>query len=640
MANTANLALPFIEAAQAQKHVTHNQALRVLDAVVQLAVVAVNSAPPGEPADGERHIVGPAPSGVFTGHENEIAVFQDGGWTFLAPRAGWRAWDIAAETLRIWSGSAWVEFTTAGPDDRVTVDYLGVGEPHDNTSTDTSNRLVVRGSRATFFAIPDSETPGTGDFKVQISKEALANSASFFLSNNFSARAEVGLIESDDFQIKVSPDGSTFYEGLSIRRTDGHVGLAGFIADSNDFGVKATNMMFDKRTDDIRALFNKAAAGDEASIAFQTNFSPRAVFGLIDDDHFRVKVSPDGSTFYPGLVINKDNGFVAFHDTPDAFNKLLVSGENIMFTNGGQLNFNMSKGAAGDNLQLIFMTNFSQRAAFGLLADDDFCIQVSPNGSNFFRTLRAHRNLYGRATVRDSARRQASEWRPRPNSTTVDQLGLGMTISAGTATAAAVASTTMWTQAKRAMFASAAAAGSSVQVHGNDLVVYLGNSGERGGWFLLIRFAVDVYPAQTRVFAGLRGALTAIGNVNPSTLTNVIGIGYDSGETQMSLIHNDGAGGATKTGLGAGFAVGGHEFYELMLAAEPNSSEVKYRVERLNGANVATGTINTDLPANTQFLTPVLWGNNGTTASAITLGFACMYLENASLFGSRGFATE
>ncbi|MEX2126980.1 MAG: DUF2793 domain-containing protein [Xanthobacteraceae bacterium] len=550
---TPNLALPFIEAAQSQKHVTHNDALRIIDAVVQLAVAGVTSAPPGAPADGERHIVGPAPSDAFAGHENEIAVWQDGAWVFLTPQVGWRAWDADADLLRIWNGSAWIEFTTAGPDDRVTVDYLGVGTAADETSTDTSNRLTVRGSRALFDAIPESETPGSGDFKVQISKEAVGKTASFFFADNFSGRAELGLIADDDFRLKVSPDGA----------------------------------------------------------AFSTSF-----------------------------VIDKDTGNVALADLSDANNRLLVNGQNVLLTNAGELNLSMSKGAAGDNLQLIFNTNFSQRAAFGLLGDDDFCVQVTPDGSNFYRTVRAHRNLFGRATIRDAARRQDSEWRPRPNSTTVDQLGLGLTLNVGTATVAAVSSTSFWTNAKRILYASAAGAGSSAQIHGNDLVVWRGNSGDRGGFFLLMRVAFEVHQAQARMFAGLRGALTAIGNVNPSTLTNVIGIGYDSAETQMALIHNDGANGATKAALGAAFVVGGHEVYELMLACEPFGSAIQYRVERLNGGDVATGTISTDIPAATQFLTPVLWGNNGTTAAAVQIGFARMYLENASMFGSRGFALQ
>ncbi len=39
MTNTPYLGMPFIEGSQAQKHVTHNEALRILDAVIQIGVL-------------------------------------------------------------------------------------------------------------------------------------------------------------------------------------------------------------------------------------------------------------------------------------------------------------------------------------------------------------------------------------------------------------------------------------------------------------------------------------------------------------------------------------------------------------------------------------------------------------------------
>lgn len=47
---TPRLDLPFIESAQAQKHVTHNAALERLDAIVQLRVRAFGAVPPPPPA--------------------------------------------------------------------------------------------------------------------------------------------------------------------------------------------------------------------------------------------------------------------------------------------------------------------------------------------------------------------------------------------------------------------------------------------------------------------------------------------------------------------------------------------------------------------------------------------------------------
>jgi hypothetical protein len=251
--STPNLLLPFIEAGQAQKHVTHNEALRVLDALTQLAVIAVSADPPGAPAPGERHIVGASPTGAFAGHANEIAAWQDGAWTFFAPRAGWRAWNAADAALLIWNGSIWTDLSAgggggegdvSGPDGGVAdgdlalfdgatgkaikggrgaISHLGVGAAPDATSTDTSNRLVVRGNRALFDAIPAAETPGSGDIKLQISKEAAGNSAAFFFATAYSGRAEFGLVEGDDFVLKVSANGADWLEAMRFDGTSGRV---------------------------------------------------------------------------------------------------------------------------------------------------------------------------------------------------------------------------------------------------------------------------------------------------------------------------------------------------------------------------------------------------------------------------------
>ena len=51
MSNSTHLQLPYIEAAQAQKHVTHNEAIRKLDAIVMLSVLDRDLAtPPGSPS--------------------------------------------------------------------------------------------------------------------------------------------------------------------------------------------------------------------------------------------------------------------------------------------------------------------------------------------------------------------------------------------------------------------------------------------------------------------------------------------------------------------------------------------------------------------------------------------------------------
>lgn len=108
MSETLHLKLPYLEAAQAQKHVTVNEGLRALDALVQLSVKsrALNT-PPSTPVEGDRYIVATAPTGAWSAAAGEIAAFVDGVWRFFAPQTGWRAFDENAGEFVYWSGSAW-----------------------------------------------------------------------------------------------------------------------------------------------------------------------------------------------------------------------------------------------------------------------------------------------------------------------------------------------------------------------------------------------------------------------------------------------------------------------------------------------------------------------------------------------------
>ena len=95
MTDTANLGLPCIDAAQAQKHVTHNEALRLLDTLVQLAVLDRDlTAPPGSPSEGQRWIVKAGATGAWAGYDADVAAWQDGGWQFSTPKMGWIAYVV------------------------------------------------------------------------------------------------------------------------------------------------------------------------------------------------------------------------------------------------------------------------------------------------------------------------------------------------------------------------------------------------------------------------------------------------------------------------------------------------------------------------------------------------------------------
>jgi hypothetical protein len=210
MTNSTNLALPYIAAAQAQKHITHNEAVRALDVIVQLSVLDRDlTEPPGAPGDGERYIPASGASGAWAGKDLNIAAWQDGAWAFFAPRAGWLAWIADEQVLLVWDGSGWQGASAVAGVNPVSGGLLGV-----NATADTTNRLSVSSSAVLF-------NHATGDVRVNLNKQDADDTAAFIFQTGFSARAEIGTLGSDDFVFKVSPDGATFHESFRIACTSG-----------------------------------------------------------------------------------------------------------------------------------------------------------------------------------------------------------------------------------------------------------------------------------------------------------------------------------------------------------------------------------------------------------------------------------
>ena len=112
MTESAKLRIPYIAASQAQKHVTHNEALTLLDTLVQASVIDKDlTTPPISPAEGDCYIVAATGTGDWTGWDNRIARFIDGEWRSYLPGAGdghgWIVYVQDEETLYVFDGTAW-----------------------------------------------------------------------------------------------------------------------------------------------------------------------------------------------------------------------------------------------------------------------------------------------------------------------------------------------------------------------------------------------------------------------------------------------------------------------------------------------------------------------------------------------------
>lgn len=216
---SALLGLPYLMPAQAQKHVTHNEALQRLDALTQLVVEEIGAnTPPVTPIEGAVYALGTAPSGDWAGQAGQLAYRTDGGWLFLEPKEGWRAWDLAAGALRSYQSGAWLE----GDFELQNLSGVGIG-----ATSDTTNKLAVSSDAVLF------NHNGAGH-QVKLNKATVSDTASLLYQSGFTGHAEMGLTGDTDFHIKLSPDGSTWTEALVLDATSGLASGAAVQADALD----------------------------------------------------------------------------------------------------------------------------------------------------------------------------------------------------------------------------------------------------------------------------------------------------------------------------------------------------------------------------------------------------------------------
>ncbi|WP_210260994.1 DUF2793 domain-containing protein [Enterovirga aerilata] len=216
MSETPNLGLPLLAAAQAQKHVTHNEALLALDALVHCAVLDRDlSAPPASPAEGDRYLVPAAPGGAWAGHAGEIAAFSAGAWAFHAPQPGFLCFAADEAVLLVFDGAAWAPAVPAALQNLA---RLGIG-----TSADAANPFSAKLNKALWTALGTGEG-GTGDLRCTLNKEAASQVLSVLFQSGYSGRAELGLVGDDDLQLKTSADGTAWSEAMRVK-ADGKVGI-------------------------------------------------------------------------------------------------------------------------------------------------------------------------------------------------------------------------------------------------------------------------------------------------------------------------------------------------------------------------------------------------------------------------------
>lgn len=217
---TPRLQLPWLMPAQAQKHVTVNEALARLDLLVQPSVLSRSQyVQPADPAEGEGYILPSVSEGAdWSLHpEGALLVFHEGVWTPVTPWPGFSAYVQDEALTLVHDGAAWAP-VSAQIRALDGLERLGVG-----ATPDDYNRVSIRSSAVLLAPDPD----GTGDVRLVLNKATPAATSSLVFQSGWSGRAEIGLSGEDAVSLKVSEDGAVWREALKVVPADAEVSVSG-----------------------------------------------------------------------------------------------------------------------------------------------------------------------------------------------------------------------------------------------------------------------------------------------------------------------------------------------------------------------------------------------------------------------------
>lgn len=217
--DSARIALPYLAAGQMQKHVTLNEALTRLDALVQAAVISrTTTEQPADPGDGALYILpDDAEGAAWEGRpEGALMRFEAGGWTLVPAPDGMVVVVLDAGELVVRHDGDWRPIgELLGEIQQLT--RLGLG-----TTADADNPFAAKLNKALWTAL-ETDSGGDGDLRLTLNKQTSSDVLSLLFQSGYGGRAELGLIGDDDLRLKVSSDGSTWHEALSVDRATGRV---------------------------------------------------------------------------------------------------------------------------------------------------------------------------------------------------------------------------------------------------------------------------------------------------------------------------------------------------------------------------------------------------------------------------------
>ncbi|MEW4468369.1 DUF2793 domain-containing protein [Parasphingorhabdus sp. JC815] len=131
---TSRFGLPLLAVGQAHKELFHNDALLLLDFLINPVVKAVTNDPDIlQPVEGDCWLVGTAPVSGWSGKAGRIAGWSGGGWHFIKPQESMRIIISGSNSPAIYRNAVWhfpsqidapTGGTTIDPEARLAIDSI------------------------------------------------------------------------------------------------------------------------------------------------------------------------------------------------------------------------------------------------------------------------------------------------------------------------------------------------------------------------------------------------------------------------------------------------------------------------------------------------------------------------------------
>jgi hypothetical protein len=226
-----------------------------LEALVHLTVIAVSATPPTTPANGDCYIVAASPTGAWVGHADDIAVYYtSGGWLYIDPAVGIRAFDRSGDTYIRFDGVDWIDEIVPAAD---VSGPAGVVDGNVTIFDGATGKVIKDGGKA----LPTGLIVGTTDVQILEHKviDGAANSLVVHLDTDVAGNLGVAHLGGG-----VGASNTTVFYGDGTWRvpgSDGGGGASITVSDTPPASPAVGQMWFDSASACLYVWYEDSTAG-------------------------------------------------------------------------------------------------------------------------------------------------------------------------------------------------------------------------------------------------------------------------------------------------------------------------------------------------------------------------------------------